>query len=50
MKVAINEGQTMNTPSTAVEPIVLDEADAPLDGWDVPAVGAFIGGPCFLRV
>jgi hypothetical protein len=29
----------MNTPSAAVEPIVLDEADTPLDGWDDPVRG-----------
>jgi mannose-6-phosphate isomerase-like protein (cupin superfamily) len=29
----------MNTPSAAVEPIAVDEADAPLDGWDDPVRG-----------
>jgi mannose-6-phosphate isomerase-like protein (cupin superfamily) len=37
--LAINERQTMNTPSAAVEPIAVDEADAPLDGWDHPVRG-----------
>jgi len=39
MRLAIHEEQTMNAPSAAVEPIVRDEADAPLDGWDDPVRG-----------
>ena len=29
----------MPTSSAAIEPLVLDEADAPLDGWDDPVKG-----------